>query len=87
MRDASIASRTPQLFRRMARAIKLMVAMQLLPEDYARLVMPARPRPVDLIFYLGCNALRTPNLLLNTVELLDALEADYEVIGGPPAAA
>jgi Fe-S oxidoreductase len=83
MRDSAIATRTPQLFRRMARAIKLMVAMQLLPQDYARLFVPARPRPVDLVFYLGCNALRTPNLLFNTMYVLDALEADYEVVGGP----
>jgi len=83
MRDAAKASRTPQLFRRMARAIKLMVAMQLLPAEYARLFVPSRPRPAELVFYLGCNALRTPNLLFNTMYVLDALEADYEVVGGP----
>jgi Fe-S oxidoreductase len=83
MRDSAIATRTPQLFRRMARAVKLMIAMQLLPSEYARLFVPPRPRPVDLVFYLGCNALRTPNLLFNAMYVLDALEADYEVVGGP----
>lgn len=83
MRDATVDSRTPQLFRRMARAIKLMIAMQLLPEDYARLFTPAKPRPAQMVFYTGCNALRTPNLLFNTMAVLDALEVDYEVAGGP----
>ncbi|WBX99918.1 (Fe-S)-binding protein [Ramlibacter tataouinensis] len=83
MRDAAIESRTPQLFRRMARSIKLMIAMQLLPQDYARLFTPSRPRKTDLVFYTGCNALRTPNLMFNTLYILDALELDYEVVGGP----
>jgi len=83
MRDATIETRTPQLFRRMARAIKLMIAMQLLPQDYARLFMPAKPRPAQMVFYTGCNALRTPNLLFNTMAVLDAMEVDYEVTGGP----
>lgn len=83
MRDAARESRTPQLFRRMARSIKLMIAMQLLPADYARLFMPVRPRQAQMVFYTGCNALRTPNLLFNTMTILDALEVDYEVAGGP----
>jgi heterodisulfide reductase subunit D len=81
--SADGGSRTPQLFRRMARAIKMMIAMQLVPAEYARLFVPPKPRPADLVFYLGCNALRTPNLLFNTMYVLDALEADYEVVGGP----
>lgn len=83
IRESTVASRTPQLFRRMARAIKLMVAMQALPTEYVRLLVPPKRRDVDLVFYVGCNALRTPNLLFNTMYVLDALEADYEVVGGP----
>jgi len=83
MRDAAIGSRTPQLFRRMARAIKLMIAMQLLPAEYGRLFVPSRPRQASMVFYTGCNALRTPNLLFNTMAVLDALEVDYEIAGGP----
>ncbi len=83
--DSALASRTPQLFRRMARAIKLMIAMQVLPVDYGRLFVPPRPRQARMVFYTGCNALRTPNLLFNTMAVLDALEVDYEVAGGPSA--
>jgi heterodisulfide reductase subunit D len=80
---AQSGSKTPQLFRRMSRAIKIMTAMQLLPDEFKRVFSPDRQRKVDLIFYLGCNALRTPHLLFNSMTLLDALGADYAVVGGP----
>jgi Fe-S oxidoreductase len=67
----------------MSRAIKIMVAMQLVPAEFRRVFVPSRPRPVPIVFYLGCNALRTPHLLFNSMAVLDALEADYEVVGGP----
>lgn len=81
--DAREGSATPQLFRKMARGIRLMAAMQLLPDDLNRLLRPPPPRDVAVIFYLGCNAVRTPNVLFNTMYVLDALEVDYEVLGGP----
>lgn len=83
--QSAISSKTPELFRRMSRSIKIMIAMQLVPEEFARLFVPARPRPAAMVFYLGCNALRTPHLLFNTMYVLDALDADYEVVGGPSA--
>ena len=83
--DARRGSATPQLFRKMARAIRLMAAMQLVPEDLARLLQPPRARDVDVVFYLGCNAIRTPHILFNAMYVLDALEVEYEVLGGPSA--
>lgn len=83
IRDAEKATRTPLLFRKMTRAIKLLAAMQLMPAEYARLFAVPRPRPAPYVFYLGCNALRTPHLLFNAMSVLDALDVDYEVIGGP----
>jgi heterodisulfide reductase subunit D len=82
-RHATTSSRTPELFQRMARAIKVMSAMQLLPDEARRLLVPPRPRKVPIVFYLGCNAVRTPNVLFNAMTLLDAVDADYEVVGGP----
>lgn len=82
-RDSSVKTKTPELFRKMARAIKLMVAMQLVPKEFEKIFVPGKPRKADLVFYLGCNALRTPHLLFNSMYLLDALNADYEVVGGP----
>jgi len=83
--DARHGGATPQLFRKMARAIRMMAAMQLLPEDVARLLRPAPAREVDAVFYLGCNAIRTPHILFNAMYVLDALDVDYEVVGGPSA--
>ena len=83
--DARLAGATPQLFRKMARAIRIMAAMQLLPDDVARLLRPAPARHVDAVFYVGCNAIRTPHILFNAMYVLDALDVDYEVVGGPAA--
>lgn len=74
---------TSELYRKMSRAIRLMVAMQLGPSDVARLLQPKPVREVDVIFYMGCNAIRTPHLLFNSMSILDALGVDYEVLGGP----
>lgn len=76
---------TPQLFRKMSRAIRLMAAMQLAPADLDRLLQPPRVREAEAVFYLGCNAIRTPHILFNAMVVLDALEVDYEVVGGPSA--
>ncbi len=84
-RDARHGTATPQLFRKMARAIRLMAAMQLVPEDVRRLLQPPRSRDAEVVFYLGCNAIRTPHILFNAMYVLDALEVDYEVLGGPSA--
>ena len=84
-RDARHGTATPQLFRKMSRAIRLMAAMQLVPEDVRRLLQPPRSRDAEVVFYLGCNAIRTPHILFNAMYVLDALEVDYEVLGGPSA--
>jgi Fe-S oxidoreductase len=82
---AETHTKTPQLFRKMARAIRLMAAMQLGPADMARLLQPPAKRQVPVVFYVGCNAVRTPHLLFNAMYVLDAIDVDYEVLGGPAA--
>lgn len=76
---------TPQLFRKMARSIRIMAAMQLAPDEFSKLLRNPRARNVPVVFYLGCNPIRTPHLLINAMTILDALEVDYEVVGGPGA--
>ena len=73
----------PELFRKMARAVRLMAGMQLVPAEFVRVLTPPRTREAPVVFYLGCNALRTPHLLFNAMYVLDALGVDYEVVGGP----
>ncbi len=83
--EAEQDSPTPQLFRRMSRAIRIMAAMQLAPPEFDKLLRNPRAHPAEVVFYTGCNPIRTPHLLFNAMTLLDHLEVDYEVVGGPGA--
>lgn len=76
-------AQTPELFRKMSRAIRLMAGMQLVPREFARLLKQPKAREVPVVFYLGCNPLRTPHVLFNAMVVLDAIGVDYEVVGGP----
>lgn len=84
-RESRQGTATPELFRKMSRSIRLMAAMQLVPEEFDRLLRIPRTRPAEVVFYLGCNPIRTPHLLFNAMMILDALAVDYEVVGGPGA--
>lgn len=71
-------------FKRMAQAIRLLVGTQMMPEQYRRLTglsAEAKPR-AEVLFYMGCNVLRTPHIIFNVLDILDALAIDYEVLGG-----
>jgi heterodisulfide reductase subunit D len=80
---ASEERQTPELFRKMSRAIRLMAGLQLVPREYARMLRQPAARDVPVVFYLGCNPIRTPHLLFNAMQVLDAIGVDYEVVGGP----
>jgi Fe-S oxidoreductase len=44
---------------------------------------PATPEPPDFVFYTGCNVLKTPHIALLALDIMDALEIRYDVMGGP----
>jgi Fe-S oxidoreductase len=71
-------------FKRMAQAIRLLVGTQMMPEQYQRLtgLSPQMKSRADVVFYLGCNVLRTPHIIFNVMDILEAMELDYEVLGG-----
>ncbi|MBI3301534.1 MAG: (Fe-S)-binding protein, partial [Deltaproteobacteria bacterium] len=71
-------------FTRMAQSIRLLVGTQMMPEQYRRLtgLSTETKRRADVIFYLGCNVLRTPHIVFNVMDILDAMGIDYEVLGG-----
>lgn len=69
-------------FRRMAQAVRLLASMQLPSETLKRILQPAERRTADVLFYTGCNVLRTPHIVLNVMDILDALELDFDVVGG-----
>src|SRR6476659_319973 len=37
----------------------------------------------DLVFYTGCNVLKTPHIALLALDIMDALGVSYQVMGGP----
>lgn len=72
-------------FKAMHDAIRLLLSVQLLPEDIQRLLpgpIHQRQRPAQVVFYFGCNILRTPEIALSVLDVLERLEVDVEVLGG-----
>jgi Fe-S oxidoreductase len=69
-------------FRHMAQAVRLLASLQLPSATLKRILAPAERRTADVLFYTGCNVLRTPHIVLNVMDILDALELDFDVVGG-----
>jgi heterodisulfide reductase subunit D len=44
---------------------------------------PAAGELPDFVFYTGCNVLKTPHIALLALDIMDAIGASYEVMGGP----
>jgi len=75
-------------FRTVARDVTNLSRLQLDDVLLARLGQGAK-RPAgdgelpDFVFYTGCNVLKTPHIALLALDIMDALGASYEVMGGP----
>ena len=76
------AANAANRFRHMAQAVRLLASMQLPSETLKKILAPAERRTADVLFYTGCNVLRTPHIVLNVMDILDALELDFDVVGG-----
>ncbi len=73
-------------FQDMSRGVRVLSRLQLPPDLMARLnpsSHPERDEAPDLIFYTGCNMLKTPHIGLLCLDVLDRLGVSYEVYGGP----
>ena len=73
-------------FQTMSRGVRILSRLQMPPETLARLRgqgRPPRSSPPDIVFYTGCNILKTPHIALLCLDVLDLLGVDYEVMGGP----
>jgi Fe-S oxidoreductase len=76
------ATNAANRFRHMAQAVRLLASMQLPSETLKKILAPAEKRTADVLFYTGCNVLRTPHIVLNVMDILDALKLDFDVVGG-----
>jgi heterodisulfide reductase subunit D len=79
-----------QYFNSMGRSTRTIARLQLAPELLARVSPPLRgaeeyTRQPDIVFYTGCNVIKTPHIALLVLEVLDALGVTYEVMGGTAA--
>jgi heterodisulfide reductase subunit D len=84
--DAPLQTRWRQGFQTMSRGVRILSRLQLPPETLARVRGQAdrqRERPPEVVFYTGCNILKTPHIALLCLDVLDLLGVDYEVMGGP----
>jgi heterodisulfide reductase subunit D len=81
-------------FRKVASDVTQLSRLQLDEVLLARLGQGAKRAPAqtgvggerelpDFVFYTGCNVLKTPHIALLALDIMDALGASYEVMGGP----
>jgi heterodisulfide reductase subunit D len=85
--EAEVRRGAQQYFNAMGRSTRTISRLQLAPEVLARLAPPLRApgeyeTTPDVVFYTGCNVIKTPHIALLTLEVLDALDISYEVMGG-----
>ncbi len=71
-------------FSNMGRAVRVLSRMQL-PADVLKRFRGEAPAqtPPEVVFYTGCNVLKTPHIVLLSLDILDALGVSYRVMGGP----
>ncbi|HEX4172281.1 MAG TPA: (Fe-S)-binding protein [Acetobacteraceae bacterium] len=71
-------------FTGMTTGVRVLSRMQLPPELLARFRADEGSEGTpDLVFYTGCNLLKTPHIALLCFDIMDALGTRYRVIGGP----
>ena len=79
-------------FRRMSQDVSVLSRLQLSDEALERLGQRSSRfpdmTPVDgdlpnVVFYTGCNVLKTPHIALLCLDIMDRLDVSYRVMGGP----
>ena len=71
-------------FAKMGRGVRVLSRMQLPPEVLRRFRGDGvGENPPEVVFYTGCNVLKTPHIVLLALDILDALGTSYRVMGGP----
>jgi Fe-S oxidoreductase len=76
------------IFRKIGQDVSVLSRMQLSEESLIRLGQrpskePPRTELPDVVFYTGCNVLKTPHIALLCLDIMDMMGTDYQVMGGP----
>jgi heterodisulfide reductase subunit D len=87
-RDAPVARRQTGFtrFGGMTKGVRVLSRLQLPPDTLARFRSDdddgAAP---EVVFYTGCNVMKTPHIVLLALDIMDAMGVRYRVMGGPSA--
>jgi heterodisulfide reductase subunit D len=77
-----------QGFRKLSEDVGVLSRLQLSDDALERLGQKPSSRKSsdelpDVVFYTGCNVLKTPHIALLCLDIMDALGVSYQVMGGP----
>lgn len=86
--EAVTREKSRESFGTMSHAVRALSRLQLPGEILKRIHPGPRKRngsggSPDVVFYTGCNLLKTPHIGLLCLEILDVMGVSYEVMGGP----
>ncbi len=85
--EAAVRKAGNDYFNTMSRGTRVVSRLILTPDELARLNPALKPAgdyegTPDIVFYTGCNVIKTPHIALLVLDVLDALNVSYEVMGG-----
>jgi Fe-S oxidoreductase len=70
----------------MTKGVRVLSRLQLPPETLTRFRADADETDApEVVFYTGCNVMKTPHIALLALDIMDAMGVRYRVMGGPSA--
>jgi heterodisulfide reductase subunit D len=72
-------------FGAMTKGVRVLSRLQLSPDTMARFRKGDEEPAPEVVFYTGCNVLKTPHIALLALDIMDAMGIRYRVMGGPSA--
>jgi Fe-S oxidoreductase len=70
-------------FGKMTAGVRILSHLQLPPDLLARFRPPAEEPDPEVVFYTGCNLMKTPHIALLCLDIMEAMGIRYRVMGGP----
>jgi Fe-S oxidoreductase len=70
-------------FGKMTAGVRILSQLQLPPDTLSRFRPDADEPDPEVVFYTGCNLMKTPHIALLCLDIMDAMGVRYRVMGGP----